>query len=167
MCGEIPNGHYKIDVTVHLSTNQTDAIILLPRKFEWTREMWINELMIVGGPVGLLRIDFGGMQREQEVTNALGSGYSFVVDNAVVAHTVYDRPRIVTVDHRGQFSQIQVSIRNVTNNVLTIPTFTNATFLLSFIMKDVAWIQPEMVAIQDRLVPQSAAGQFSTRAPFF
>ena len=167
MCGEVPKGHYKIDLTIHLTANQTTVTIPLPRKFEWTKEMWVNEYMVVGAPVGLYRIDFGNMQKEQEVTNTVSSGYSFAVDNVAIAHTIYDRPRIITTDRRGQFTQVQCTITNVTaGNVATVPTFTTATFFLSVIMREPLWT-PDVYAIEDREQPLNAQGQFSTRAPFF
>ena len=167
MCGEVPAGHYAIDVVVHLAANQTNVVIPLPRKMEWLSEIWLNEYQVIGSPsIGLFRLNLKNLLQQQEVTNAVGEGYCVLVDSTVVSHIVYQKPRVVTVNKRGQVHQLEVNLQDVTGNALAVPTFTSATFMFTFIMRDPHW-SPEHTIAGDKLLPQNAAGQFSTRAPFF
>ncbi len=167
MCGEVPPGHYKIDVVVHLGTNESTIKIPLQRKMEWVREIWLTEYQVINSPtIGLFRIALSDALTEQSVTNATGHGMCFAVDNTVVSHNVYEKPRIVTVENRGQLIELDVKVRDVSTGAVVVPTFTNATFFFTFVMKDPLWNPDEIIA-QDIRLPQNAAGQFSTRAPFF
>ncbi len=170
MCGEIPVGHFKIDVIVHFNANESSVVVPLQRQLEHIREVRLNEYCIVapnGGAVtpNIWRLSLGAMLTEDMVTNVVGSGYCFVVDNAVCTHVHYDNPRLFTTNSRGYIRDLQVKLSTV--SVSEAPaTFTEATFFLSFVCKDPLW-SPEAVIAKDLALPQNAMGQFSTRAPFF
>lgn len=167
MCGEVPKGHYKTDVVVHLQNNQTTVKIPITRKLEWVKEVWLTEFQITNpGNIGVYRVDLGDMLRQQEVGNITGKGFTFVVDSTVITHTVFERPRMVTSDKRGQILELDVTVQDVTTGNVVVPTFDTATFFLTFVMRDPNW-SPELEQFIDRNLPQNAAGQFSTRAPFF
>ena len=167
MCGEVPKGHYAIDVVVHLQNNQTTVKVPLTRKLEWVTEVWLTEYQVdTAGAVGAYRLGLGNMLKQQQISNVPGDGFVFAVDATTVTHVVYQKPRKVTVDNRGWELALDVSVRNVTNGAIEIPTYSSATFFLTFILKDPSW-SPELELFIDKSLPQNTTGQFSTRAPFF
>ena len=167
MCGEVPRGCYTIDVAVHLTANQTNLVVPLPRKLEHVEQIWLTEYQLVAaGGVGLYRLDLKNMLKHTQVSNAAGDGFCFAVDNTTVAHTVYTKPRTMTVDGQMQVLELNLTVRDVSTGAIVVPTYTNATFFLTFICRQPGW-DPDQ-RIRDTVLdnPLAAQRQFSTRAPF-
>ena len=167
MCGEVPKGHYSVEVVVHLDANQTRVKVPLSRKLEYVKEVRLTEFQI-GTPnaTGLYRLGFGSRLQPRLVTNAIGEGFCIAVDNTTTVHTVFTNPRVVSVERLGQVLELDITLTNVTNFTQVLPTFTDATFWLTFICEEPMW-NADLVIQKDLQLAQNAAGQFSTRAPFF
>lgn len=171
----VPAGHYRVDVVVYLTTNQNDTTIALTKKLEHVAQVWINEYEVLtpnGGAIApctwrLILGDNGFT--ECAYTNAPGRGFPLIVDNASIVHVVYDTPRVISNTWKGTVNELRVQVQAVTNSGATVTvapaTFVQATFMLSFICKD-ATTSIERTMLEDRSLPQSAYGQYVTRAPW-
>ncbi len=167
MCGDIPKGHYAKDVTIAFTTNQTSIRLPLPFKFENVEQIRLREVFVKGAAAtGLWRLQVNPDQTAQEVSNANGEGTVIGVDNTGVTHTIFTNPRVITDVGRGTLIDCVATISAVdaTNNIVT-PTFTQAFFVLQFIMKK-PFYDPQATLDAERANPLNARGQYSTRAPF-
>lgn len=167
MCGDIPKGHYAKDVVAFLQTNQTFIRVPLPHDFENVVEIRCREGFVVGaGAVGAWRIKVDTQMPEDEATNAIGQGFVFGINNTTCTHVVYTNPRVVTKAHRTKMTDLVVYISGVSAaNAATVPTYTQAFFIFTFVMKN-ARFEPGLALLQDATLPQNARGPFSTKAPY-
>ncbi len=171
MCGEIPKGHYGKDVVLHFETNNNFARLDFPYTFEHITEIRINEITIVDPNAGLAvpnlwRIEFTPLMETVQVCTAGGAGYAFNINSATISHVSYDRPRVVSVNNRAQMSSISGRLVTVSPvGVVGDPVFTDATFNLTFIMKNPTWV-PEKIMALDKTEPLYNRGINSTRARF-
>ena len=167
MCGDIPKGCYAKDVTVVFNTNQTRVRLPLPYRFENVKQIRLREAFIRGaGGAGLWRLQVNPDQIAHEVSNASGEGSVIGVDNTTVSHTIFTNPRTITDAGRGSIIDCVCSIVEVSGTgVVSSPTFTQAFFVLQFIM-EVPFFDVEATIQRDRQNPLENRGQFSTKAPF-
>lgn len=158
---ELKKGFYRVDACLRFGTNETNIILPLSMRLEDVVEMTLYEYSIVapnGGAIepSLWRLSFPDLLIASHISN-FGQGHPFVIDNAVCTHVVYDTPRTVSVTHKGWLNSLRVQMYS--NGVA--PTFTSATFFISFLCRDKQWIPTDHRT--DREFPQFPHIQFAGR----
>lgn len=171
MCGEIPNGHWAKDVVLHFTVGNSLALLNLDTTLDHIVEIRVNEICVEepnGGTISpnMWRVQLGPNLETNEASNAGGYGWAFNIDDAVVTHTVFDRPRVITLNNRGKLNIINARMFSIDeNNRVTNATFKSATLHLTFVMKKALWV-PEVFLEEDRTFPLNARGEKSTKATF-
>ncbi len=128
--------HFDVhDVVVRLGANESVGRVSLGKNVNSVVEVHLNEYAVRnpnGGAVtpSLWRLYFRGDFFSETTTNALGRGYPIVIDNAVMTHVVYTRPRVMSRANKGKIDWLQFEIRDEAGNTVT---FDDATFYISFV----------------------------------
>lgn len=165
MCGDIPAGHTARDVVLVFSANQTSVRLGLPFQFHNVVEVRVREVFVQGANFAIGRLKFNNDATEHEACNAVGEGFVFGVDGAI-SHTVYTNPRKISDRSKAIITDVFCTLTGILgNDVVIAPTYTQAYFVLTFIMRDERY--DAAATFQQRQEdPSTAKGQFSTRAPW-
>lgn len=154
MCGTIPAGHKAYTIMIRLGANENVTRVKLDQNLSHIRQIRLDEYAIRnpnGGAVDpdLWRIDFQGTFYSSLTTNATGIGYPIIVDNSVLTHVVYTRPRIMSEEHHAKMTFLQLSIKD--ENGANV-TFDTMTLFITVVCQLPTWSADRVMA-QTHLIP--------------
>lgn len=166
MCGDIPDGHTARDVTLVFSKDQTNVRFGLPYQFHNVVEVRVREVFVNAPNFSMGRLKFNNDAVEHEACNAVGEGFVFACRQKDISHTVYTNPRKISDRSKAIVTDVFCTLTGLRgNDVLIAPNYTEAYFVLTFIMRDERY--DAAATFQQRQEdPSTAKGQFSTRAPW-
>lgn len=165
------NSYYVVLRLPNLSNNPNINLLQLPigQRLEHVVSVYMLEYNIVepnGGSItpSLWSLEFlGGELAPYNDSNIGTGGFLFSIDSATVTHHEYQHPRLVSNANRGYISNLNIKITNPVTGLT--PAFSEATFYLVFVTKDVKWSAAQYM-LDDKQTPNFPSRQYDSRAPF-
>ena len=141
---------------IRLSTNQNSVRVAINQNLNNVVAVYLDEYAVSvpnGGAIipDLWRVDFVGKLFSSTSSNAGGTGYPLIIDNATYTHVVYDQPRLMSEQPHDSLNFLQLRISDETNADVT---FTSMTLFLTFVCESPDW-RPDQVMANDYLAPTS------------